>query len=94
MYTSLLGAAAFMNWRGGPRTSLGIWWFAVGGILGWPFASALCAPFLIEEGILTLVSLIYGERQGFVQAILRVSKGVVSALVLLVSSSTPLNPHV
>ncbi|KAI0387377.1 glycosyltransferase family 22 protein [Hypomontagnella monticulosa] len=83
MYTSLLGAAAFMNWRGGPRTSLGIWWFAVGGILGWPFASALCAPFLIEEGILTLVSLVYGERQGFVQAVLRVSKGVVSALVLL-----------
>lgn len=83
MYTSLLGAAAFMNWRGGLRTSWGIWWFAVGGILGWPFASALCAPFIVEEGIFALLS----DRQGFIQAILRVSRGVVAALLLLVSSS-------
>ncbi|KAI2623055.1 glycosyltransferase family 22 protein [Hypomontagnella submonticulosa] len=83
MYTSLLGAAAFMNWRGGLRTSWGIWWFAVGGILGWPFASALCAPFIVEEGIFALLS----DRQGFIQAILRVSRGVVAALLLLVGDT-------
>ncbi|KAL7627339.1 mannosyltransferase [Parahypoxylon ruwenzoriense] len=79
MYMSLLGAAAFMNWRGGLRTSWGIWWFAVGGILGWPFASALCAPFLAEETIFALLS----DRQGFFDAILRVGRGVIAALLLL-----------
>jgi alpha-1,2-mannosyltransferase len=88
MYTSLLGAAAFMNWRGGVRTSWGIWWFAVGGILGWPFASALCAPFLIEEAIFALAS----DKDGFFEAVLRVIRGVIAALMFFVcvSRSPPL----
>ncbi|KAI1100657.1 glycosyltransferase family 22 protein [Jackrogersella minutella] len=82
MYTSLLGTAAFMNWREGLKTSWGIWWFAVGGILGWPFASALCAPFLIEEGIFATIAMIQ-DRQSFYEAILRVGRGVTAALLLL-----------
>ncbi|KAI1877332.1 hypothetical protein JX265_003340 [Neoarthrinium moseri] len=83
MYTSLLGAAAFMNWRGGVRTSWGIWWFAVGGILGWPFASALSFPFLIEEAVFALVS----TREGFFEAFLRVTRGVVAALLLVMGDT-------
>ncbi|KAK6957340.1 hypothetical protein Daesc_000124 [Daldinia eschscholtzii] len=79
MYTTMLGTTAFMNWRGGLKTSLGIWWFAVGGILGWPFASALCAPFLIEEAILAVIS----YPQGFYEAVRRVGQGVIAALLLL-----------
>ncbi|RSM00701.1 hypothetical protein CEP52_008980 [Fusarium oligoseptatum] len=41
MYLVTLGAAAFMNWKGGLKTSQGMFWFAAAGILGWPFASAL-----------------------------------------------------
>ncbi|KAM6521330.1 mannosyltransferase [Fusarium solani] len=52
MYLVTLGAAAFMNWRGGLKTSQGMFWFAAAGILGWPFASALCAPFMLEELVL------------------------------------------
>ncbi|KAI0593483.1 Alg9-like mannosyltransferase [Biscogniauxia sp. FL1348] len=79
MYMSLLGAAAFMNWRGGVKTSWGIWWFAVGGILGWPFASALCAPFMVEEAIFAVL----GDREQFFQAALRVVRGVTAALILI-----------
>ncbi|KAI0012988.1 Alg9-like mannosyltransferase [Xylariaceae sp. FL0662B] len=83
MYMSLLGTAAFMNWRGGLRTSWGIWWFAVGGILGWPFASALSAPFLIEEGIFAMLS----DRQRFYETILRVGRGIIAALLLVVGDA-------
>lgn len=83
MYMSLLGAAAFMNWRGGLKTSWGIWWFAVGGILGWPFAAALCAPFLVEEGIFALFS----DRQRFFDAALRVGRGVIAATLLVIGDS-------
>lgn len=88
MYTTLLGTAAFMNWRGGIKTSWGIWWFGVGGILGWPFASALCAPFLIEEGIFAVVALLQ-DRQRFLEAVIRVSRGAIAALLLLVGNPAP-----
>ncbi len=81
MYMSFLGAAAFMNWRGGLKTSWGIWWFAVGGILGWPFASALCAPFMLEEAIFAVMS----DRERFWETMLRVGRGVIAALLLIVS---------
>lgn len=81
MYTSLLGAAAFMNWRGGLRTAQGIWWFALGGILGWPFAAALAAPFLIEEGLFAVMS----DQATFFEAVLRIGRGVLSALLFQVS---------
>ncbi|KAI0022461.1 Alg9-like mannosyltransferase family-domain-containing protein, partial [Xylariomycetidae sp. FL0641] len=79
MHMSLLGAAAFMNWRGGLKTAWGIWWFAVGGILGWPFASALCAPFVAEEFFFAVLS----DRQGKADAVMRVFRGVLAAVLLL-----------
>ncbi|KAI3337900.1 mannosyl transferase [Ustulina deusta] len=84
MYMSFLGAAAFMNWRGGLKTSWGIWWFAVGGILGWPFASALCAPFMLEEAIFAVMS----DRERFWETMLRVGRGVIAALLLILGDST------
>ncbi|KAI1330903.1 Alg9-like mannosyltransferase [Xylariaceae sp. FL0255] len=79
MYTSFLGAAAFMNWRGGIKTSWGIWWFAVGGILGWPFASALSFPFMAEEAIFAFVS----DRERLFESALRVARGVIAGLILI-----------
>ncbi|KAI8960816.1 glycosyltransferase family 22 protein [Daldinia sp. FL1419] len=79
MYTCMLGVAAFMNWRGGLRTSMGIWWFAVGGILGWPFASALCAPFLVEEVVFAAM----GPFAGFNEALFRILRGGMAAFLLL-----------
>ncbi len=81
MYTSLLGATAFMNWNGGLKTSRGIWWFAVGGILGWPFAAALCAPFMLEEGFFALMS----DRAHFLETVVRAGRGIIASLLLQVS---------
>ncbi|KAF4513178.1 hypothetical protein G6O67_000481 [Ophiocordyceps sinensis] len=79
MYMCMLGAAAFMNWRGGLKTSQGIFWFAVAGILGWPFAAALCLPFMLEEGVLALFS----DREALVQSIVRSFRGVVGGFLVL-----------
>lgn len=49
MYCSMLGLASFMDWRGGAKTATGIMWFAIGAVVGWPFAGALIAPFILEE---------------------------------------------
>lgn len=80
MYMSMLGAASFMNWRGGLRTSYGIFWFATGGILGWPFAAALCAPYMLEEAFFSLFS----DKTALIECIMRVARGVVAGLLVLV----------
>lgn len=56
MYTSMLGLAAFLEFKGGPRTAQGIMWFGLGAIVGWPFAGALLVPLLAEEVIICLFS--------------------------------------
>ncbi|KAL5392767.1 hypothetical protein DPSP01_000467 [Paraphaeosphaeria sporulosa] len=56
MYTTMVGFAAFMNWTGGMRTAQGIFWFAVGALLGWPFAGALVLPFIFEELFLAVTT--------------------------------------
>ncbi|KAI9783962.1 MAG: mannosyltransferase [Geoglossum umbratile] len=56
MNTTMLGMSAFMDWRGGLKTAQGMFWFAAGGILGWPFALALAVPYLIEEVVLAAIS--------------------------------------
>lgn len=86
MYTGMLGAAAFMNWRGGLETASGIAWFALGGIVGWPFAMALCAPFLLEEALLAITSL--GHTEHFWGAVKRVLGGGLLALGVLVGFSS------
>ncbi|KAG7122032.1 Alpha-1 like protein [Verticillium longisporum] len=79
MYASMLGATAFMNWRGGLKTSQGIAWFAAGAVVGWPFAGALCIPFLVEEGLMALFS----DKERFIEAIWRVMRGVTGTLILV-----------
>lgn len=69
-----------MNWRGGLKTAQGIFWFAMAGILGWPFAAALCAPYVIEEFVLMLFS----DQASRFDFFMRIIRGVVSAVLLLV----------
>ncbi|RCI10342.1 hypothetical protein L249_4341 [Ophiocordyceps polyrhachis-furcata BCC 54312] len=79
MYMVMLGAACFMNWLGGLKTSRGIFWFAVAGILGWPFAAALCVPFIIEEVVFAVFS---GGEAAF-EAAVRLFRGAVAGLIVL-----------
>jgi alpha-1,2-mannosyltransferase len=80
MYMAMVGAAAFMNWRGGLKTSQGMFWFAVGGVIGWPFAAALCAPFLLEEGLFAIMS----DKDALIEALVRFFRGVVAAMIVVV----------
>lgn len=56
MYMSMLGLAAFLDWKNAQRGAHGIMWFGLGTIVGWPFAGALVVPLLAEEVIITLSS--------------------------------------
>ncbi|KAF2227938.1 Alg9-like mannosyltransferase family-domain-containing protein [Elsinoe ampelina] len=60
MYTTMLGMASFLDWRGGPNTAWAIFWFGLGSTIGWPFAGALIAPFMLEEFIVVITA---GEWQ-------------------------------
>ncbi|KAK4099702.1 glycosyltransferase family 22 protein [Parathielavia hyrcaniae] len=86
MYMAMVGASAFMNWRGGIKTSHGMFWFALGGVLGWPFAVALCAPFVFEEAFFAMLS----DKERFFESCIRLARGVVAAL-LLVTFDTAVN---
>jgi len=86
MYTTMLGMAAFINWRGGLKTAQGIFWFAVGGILGWPFSVALAAPFLLEE----LIFAAMGSREALPKAAMRFIRGIAASLFVLVCCSDTL----
>lgn len=85
MYAVMLGMAAFMDWRGGLKTAQGIMWFGIAGIVGWPFASALVAPFMLEEAALAAVS-----KVGMVTAIWRTLDGLARCLIVLVSAWYPI----
>ena len=67
-----------MDWRGGLRTAQGIFWFAFGGLVGWPFAIALALPFLLEE--LLLASLTTPAWEAF----RRVLDGTARSFIVLV----------
>ena len=79
MYMCMLGAAAFMNWRGGLKTAQGIFWFAVAGVLGWPFAAALCAPFVVEEIFL----MCFGDQEAIFESLLRLTRGFVAGILVV-----------
>ena len=81
MYTTMLSMAAFMDWRGSLKTVRGIFWFAVGGILGWPFAAALSIPFILEELYFALI----GSKLTIKEAAVRFLRGSGAALMVLVS---------
>lgn len=81
MYTTMLGTAAFMDWKGGMRTAQGIMWFGIGATLGWPFATALVFPFIAEE---LFVAGIMGDSAS---TLMRFLDGTVRSLIVLVSAS-------
>lgn len=56
MYASMLGLAAFLDWRRSQKTAQGIMWFGLGAIVGWPFAGALLLPLLFEEVVIGFIS--------------------------------------
>ncbi|KAL8946137.1 MAG: hypothetical protein Q9222_007428 [Ikaeria aurantiellina] len=77
MYTTMMGMAAFMDWRGGLKTAPGMMWFGIGAIVGWPFSGALIIPLLAED--LTLSSMT-GDIS---EIIYRLLDGVVRSLLFL-----------
>lgn len=79
MYTTMLGMAAFIDRRRGSRTAEAIFWFAVGGLLGWPFSMAMCVPFVLEE---LLVGIVSSNRPA---TLIRLLKGGLASLLVLVS---------
>lgn len=80
MYTTMLGMAAFIDRRRGHHTVEAILWFAIGGLLGWPFSMAMCVPFVLEE---LLVGIVSSNKPA---TIIRFVKGGLGALAVLVSS--------
>ncbi len=80
MYTTMLGMAAFMDWKGGLKSAQGIMWFGIGSIVGWPFSGALIAPFVFED--IVLASLM-GEAS---EIAWRYIDGTVRSLIVLVMS--------
>jgi alpha-1,2-mannosyltransferase len=84
MYMAMLGAAAFMNWRGGLKTSQGMYWFGLGAVLGWPFSAALSIPYMLEEVMFAILAM-QADRERVVESIIRVTRGVVAALLFVVS---------
>jgi alpha-1,2-mannosyltransferase len=87
MYTSSLGLAAFLDWRGGPKTASGIMWFGIGAIIGWPFSGILIVPFLVEEIAMAIVS---GDKFEVFRSFL---DGTVRCLIVLVRRSSPLGTN-
>ncbi|KAL8973862.1 MAG: hypothetical protein Q9197_001897 [Variospora fuerteventurae] len=82
MYTTMLGMAAFMDWRGGLKTSVGMMWFGIGAIVGWPFSGALMIPLLAEDLALSSIT---GDVS---EIIYRLLDGTVRSLLALVSSQS------
>lgn len=82
MYTTNLGLAAFMDWWKGPKTALGIMWFGIGAIVGWPFSGILITPFILEE-----IAIWFLTAQGF-DMFRRFLDGLVRCLLALVRASS------
>ena len=61
MACNMLGTAAFLDWPTGSKSHVGIMWFGLGGVIGWPFAALLVAPFVTEEVFLSSITKDYVE---------------------------------
>ncbi|KAL9062910.1 MAG: hypothetical protein Q9157_008548 [Trypethelium eluteriae] len=81
MYTTMLGMAAFMNWRGDIRTAEGVFWIGLGAVIGWPFAIVMAAPYILEELVLAWA------MQDSKSLFWRFVDGTVRVLVVLVIQS-------
>lgn len=51
MYTTMLGIATFIEKPTARtlRTVEGVVWFALGGLLGWPFSTLMILPFIVQH---------------------------------------------
>lgn len=80
MFTGMLGAAGLLD----GQTVRGIAWFAVGTLIGWPFAGALALPFVLWKvlDILTLPGPIK------VRTAIDIFKASLYSFVFLVGTST------
>jgi alpha-1,2-mannosyltransferase len=87
MYASMLGLTAFMDWRGGLKTARGIMWFGIGALVGWPFAGALAAPFLLEEMIIAIIS------RDIQPTVYRFIDGMTRCLLILVGNRPGISPR-
>lgn len=85
MYTAMLGAAAFILWQGGPKTARGLYWFAAGAVFGWPFSAALCAPFVLEDLLLSF----YRSKEQIYEMCLELFRGIVGAFLMIVRLPLP-----
>ena len=75
MCLNMLGTAAFLGWQQGSKFHLGLMWFGVGGVLGWPFAAALVVPFVAEEIYLTTIT------EDYVELVRRAVDGCVRVMI-------------
>jgi len=80
MYATMLGMAAFIDWRGGLKTARGILAIGVGACVGWPFVGVMAAPFLLEEAALVATR----DNDIRLQFLQRVADGVKYILPILV----------
>ena len=82
MYCSMLGMAAFLDWRGGSKTNAGIMWFGISGLIGWPFAAALVLPLLLMEAIMAFFT------EELVELVRACLDGTTRSMGILVRGST------
>lgn len=80
MYTTMLGMAAFIDRRHteGQRTVEGVFWFAIGGLLGWPFSMAMVVPFVTQRLFAGINSSGIGRTIG---ALIKAAFGALGVLV-------------
>ena len=78
MYTTMLGTVYFMDWRGGSKIHVGIMWFGIGAIIGWPFSAVLVTPFIVEEIVLASIT-----KEG-IELLRRMLDGSVRSMIAVV----------
>jgi alpha-1,2-mannosyltransferase len=83
----MLGLAAFLDLKGGPKIAQGIMWFGLGSIVGWPFAGALIVPLLFEEFIISVFSRNVGSL------LYAVFDGALRCLGIMVSQVQNISSH-
>ena len=79
MYTAMLGTANSLDWRGSSKIHVTLMYFGIGGIIGWPFATALVAPFIIEEWVLASIT------KELIEFARRIIDGTIRCTIVLVN---------
>jgi len=92
MYTTMLAFAASFKESSKKRTSYVIFFYALGGLLGWPFSAVLVFPFVFEDILLPSIkkgNKIINEKFKIDNALLKIKDiivyGILSTCAILVS---------